>query len=468
GGIYDHLGGGFHRYSTDEKWHVPHFEKMLYDNAQLIENCMDAFRLTGKERFKQIAEHTADYVLEKMVHKDGGFFSAEDADSLPPDETDPSKKVEGAYYVWDYDQLKQVLPPELVEPAAFYYGIAPEGNVATDPHGYFIRKNVLFVSHSIVETANRFGMDPSRMEEIIAQAGRLLYNARQKRERPHLDDKIITSWNGLMISALARAHQITGREDLLAGARRAAQFIEKNLYDPETGGLFRIYRGGEKKVSGMAEDYAFFVQALLDLYESDFDVTWLTWALELARQQKARFYDDERGAFFMTEKDHDAHLIVRIKDENDSVIPSANAVSVMNFMRLYRIFDQQDFYDAAGRTLAFFSEKARRFPGAMPQLLVGMMMLMSKPIQVVIAGDAAMETTQRMLTSVRHRFLPGMILICIEDDNQRDRLAKHLPFVAEMKPVQKSPTAFVCEGFSCRAPITDPADLDRAIEEALH
>jgi len=242
GGIYDQLGGGFHRYSTDAKWHVPHFEKMLYDNAQLLKNYLDAFLITRDTFFEKVVRETADYVLRDMTHPDGGFYSAEDADSIPSDSGENGghkKKIEGAFYVWGQSEIDAVLGPEPGKIFSYHYGLHSEGNVEYDPHGDFTGKNILFAAHSLDETADKFGRSKSEIAQLMDESKSKLLQARAARPRPYLDDKVLTSWNGLMISALSRAYQVLEDERYLMAARNAAKFIQKNLYHSETKLLYR-------------------------------------------------------------------------------------------------------------------------------------------------------------------------------------------------------------------------------------
>ncbi|MGB6011159.1 MAG: thioredoxin domain-containing protein, partial [Desulfobacterales bacterium] len=265
GGIYDQLGGGFHRYSTDAKWHVPHFEKMLYDNAQLLKNYLDGYLITRDRYFEEIAGETADYVLRDMTHPDGGFYSAEDADSLPAETRSNKgheKKVEGAFYVWTKKEIHALLGTGAGEIFSFCYGVKAKGNAENDPFDEFKGKNILFVAHSIDKVADHFNLSNEDIETSLTQSKRKLFAARAKRPRPHLDDKILTSWNGLMISSLSKAYQVLGEGRYLEAAEKAAEFIRKNLYDAKTRQLFRRWRNGERKIAGMADDYAFLTQGL--------------------------------------------------------------------------------------------------------------------------------------------------------------------------------------------------------------
>ncbi|MDH3881811.1 MAG: thioredoxin domain-containing protein, partial [Desulfobacteraceae bacterium] len=354
GGIYDQLGGGFHRYSTDAKWHVPHFEKMLYDNAQLLRNYLDAFLITGDRFFEKIARETADYVLRDMTHLDGGFYSAEDADSLPTGknlEDTNKKKAEGAFYVWEQKEIKDLLGDGPGEIFSYRYGVKPEGNAEFDPFNEFRGKNILFNAHSIDEVAKKFDLSKEDIETSLIQSKLKLLAVRSKRHRPHLDDKVLTSWNGLMISALSRSYQVLGEKRYLEAARNAAIFLRKNLYDDKTNTLLRRWRQGERKIAGMADDYAFLIQGLIDLYEADFDPGWIEWALKLMDDQIQLFYDAENGGFFMTRKGHDKTIDLRIKEDTDNVIPSAASVAVSNGLRLAKFADSRGYSVVVEQTL---------------------------------------------------------------------------------------------------------------------
>jgi hypothetical protein len=380
GGIYDHLGGGFHRYSTDSRWHVPHFEKMLYDNAQLLINYTDAFVLSGEELFGRIAKETADYLIRDMRDEHGGFYSAEDADSLPyyiDEDQGHSEKKEGAFYVWGKNEFEEIIGRGSLdfEVAAFYFGIKLHGNVENDPGGEFENKNILYEAHSMEKVAERFSLPLNEAFSLIQKVKGKLWVERKKRSSPGLDDKIITSWNGLAISALSKACQVFDEKKYLHAAREAAEFLWKNLYDPPTTTLFRRWKAGEKKVKGLCEDYAFLVQGLLDLFEADSNPIWLDRALELTEKQTQSFFDQSNAGFFMTGEGHDRNLIIRVKDENDSVIPGANSVSVMNFIRLGKISGRDALEKIAHQTTSVFYEKMKQFPGSMPQMLVALQRL---------------------------------------------------------------------------------------------
>jgi uncharacterized protein YyaL (SSP411 family) len=458
GGIYDQLGGGFHRYSTDTKWHVPHFEKMLYDNAQLLKNYIDAFLITRDTFFEKVARETADYVLRDMTHPDGGFYSAEDADSIPPDSGEKGghkKKIEGAFYVWEQKEIHAVLGLDPGEIFSYHYGVQPQGNVEYDPHGDFTGKNILFAAHSFDETADKFSRSKNDIAQTLKEYRIKLLQVRAARPRPHLDDKILTSWNGLMISALSRAYQVLEDERYLTAARKAAEFIQKNLYHAETKLLYRRWRNGERKIIGMASDYAFLIQGLMDLYEADFDPGWLEWSLELKDEQIKLFYDTENGGFFMTREGHDKKIDLRVKEDTDSVIPSAGSVAVLNALRLERFADSEKYSTVVEQTLKSVLSRINSQPDSAPELLVALIISRLKPVRVILDGDRDAEDTRSMLRTVNSFFIPGKTVMLV-DNTIRSRLARQLPFVSWVKKIDNKTTAYVCMDKSCKPPVTDP------------
>ena len=459
GGIYDQLGGGFHRYSTDAKWHVPHFEKMLYDNAQLLKNYLDAFLITGDRFFEKIARETADYVLRDMTHLDGGFYSAEDADSLPSDKNlkdSEKKKAEGAFYVWEQKEIKDLLGDGPGEIFSYRYGVKTEGNAEMDPFGEFKGKNILFNAHSIDEVAKKFNMSKVEVEALILQSKLKLLATRSKRPRPHLDDKILTSWNGLMISALSRLYQVLGEKKYLEAARNAAIFLRKNLYDVEEKTLFRRWRQGERKIAGMADDYAFLIQGLIDLYEADFDPSWIEWALNLMDEQIKLFYDAENGGFFMTRKGHDKKIDLRIKEDTDSVIPSAGSVAVSNGLRLARFADSKEYSIVVEQTFKSILARIHSQPDSAPELLVALITSLTKTVEVIIVGDRNTADTRSMLKTVNSVYYPGKIVMLVDNETTQSRLSQYLPFIASVKKIDDKTTAYVCTDKTCKPPVTDP------------
>jgi len=374
GGIYDQIGGGFHRYSTDEKWHIPHFEKMLYDNAQLITSYLEAYQITSDDYFAKIAKETAGYVLRDMTSPRGGFYSAEDADSIPenPDQGRPEEareRIEGAFYVWSRKELDNILEDDAADIFSFHFGVMPGGNAEHDPHGYFEGKNILHVKNTVEETAAKFNLSKEKTAQILSEAKNKLYYKRIKRIRPHLDDKILTSWNGLMISALCKAFQVLGDKKYLEAAKNAAEFILSDLYDEKTGRLFRRWRDGEKNIFGMGSDYAFLISGLIDLHFADSGSKWLETAVLLSEKHLRLFYDGEHGGFYMTGPEHDKNLILRVKDDSDSVIPSPGSVAIRNLLRLFGITGRMDFAKIAEKTIQAILSGDTFHPASFPNML---------------------------------------------------------------------------------------------------
>jgi uncharacterized protein len=471
GGIHDHIGGGFHRYSVDAHWHVPHFEKMLYDQAQLASAYLDAFQITGDTEFAATTHDILDYVRRDMTSPEGGFYSAEDADSPVVTgiaDSGHRKNVEGAFYVW----TKQEIDDALGEDGglfSFHYGVEEKGNVpaGADPHGEFVGKNILIERHSIAEAAkfHSTGVPPveqDSVEQLLAQSRQKLFSIRNKRPRPHLDDKIIAAWNGLMISAFARGAQVLDDPSYLKTATRAAEFIRANLYDESRRILFRSYREGRGEVEGFADDYAFVIQGLLDLYEASFETRWLKFALELQRQLDALFWDNENGAYF-TVTGQDSNILLRMKEDNDSAEPAASSVAALNLARLAAIRNDAELLGRAKKTVNAFARQLAHFPSALPQMLVAFDFLEDAPQQIVIAGNLRDKGTLELLGEVRKHFLPRAIVLLADGGDDQDFLAEKNEAIRAMRPIDGRPSVYICENFTCKAPVTNAGELRRML-----
>jgi hypothetical protein len=433
GGMHDQLGGGFHRYAVDERWFVPHFEKMLYDQAQLAISYLEAFQITRDPFYAKIARSTLDYVLRDMTHPEGGFYSAEDADSVI-DRSNPKEKGEGAFYIWSAAEL---------EPYARFattYGVKRDGNVSEDPHGEFTGKNILYLREALDDAT----------EAELQPAKEALLSIRSKRVRPHLDDKILTAWNGLMISAFAKGGQILEDPRYLEAAQRAASFILTRMYIPESALLQRRYRDGEAAIAGFLDDYAFFIGALLDLYEADFDPAHIETAMALTDKMREVFEDKAEGAFFSTAVG-DSNLVLRMKDDYDGAEPSGNAVALLDLLRLAHFTDRADYREAAERTLRALGSKIAQQAVAVPQMLVGLDYALGPRREVVIAGDA-----EEFLRYVRSRFLPRTATLRAG--------AQFFPAAAGMGEIDGKPTAYVCQDYVCQLPVNDVSQLDELLQ----
>ena len=459
GGIYDHLGGGFHRYSVDARWHVPHFEKMLYDQAQLTVAYSEVFQATADSEFARVVRETLDYVLRDLTSPEGGFYSAEDADSLP--EPSATEKREGAFYVWTQQELDRVLTRDESLVFRRMYGVEGTGNVAaaSDPHRELIGRNVLFVQNDLELIAKLTGKSEEEISQLVSAARQKLKSIRDQRPRPHLDDKIVTAWNGLMISGLAKAYQVLGESRYLVAAQRASEFLQQNLYQHR---LLRSYRGTAGTTYGFAEDYAFLIQGLLDLYEADFDVRWLVWAGELQVQMNALFADP-KGGYFSTEEGA-SDILFRMKEDHDGAEPSANSVAAMNLARLARIFDRKEFQDSAARIVGAFHPALDRMAAALPQMLAALDASITEPMQIVVAGQRGQPETAKLLSVIRSRYIPNKVVLLADGGEGQHWLTQHIEALRLIGPVQGKSAAYVCRNFTCDLPITEPEQLARLLE----
>jgi uncharacterized protein len=426
GGMNDQLGGGFHRYSVDERWFVPHFEKMLYDQAQLAISYLEAYQITREARYAGVARDIFEYVLRDLSAPAGGFYSAEDADSII-DPANPHEKGEGAFYVWTYEELVDALGPADAEVFAARFGVERSGNVHEDPHGEFGGKNILYQAGD-------------GNEDLSASMAKLL-EIRSGRPRPHLDDKVLTSWNALMISAFAKGAQILEEPRYARAARSAREFLSSHLWRESDGILLRRYRDGEAAIEGFLDDYAFLINALVDLYETEFNLADLDWAERLAERAMERFEDPAEGGFFSTPAGQ-SDLVLRLKDDYDGAEPSGNSVMALALLRLSRLRDRQQFRKSAERALEAFAPKMARMGPGLPQMLVAEMFATGKPMEIVLAGP-----NSGMLQEVRRRFLPDAVVM----------RGEHAP--QPMPPVEGRETAYVCENYACQMPVQDVAGL---------
>jgi hypothetical protein len=463
GGIHDHVGGGFHRYSVDEDWFVPHFEKMLYDQAQIAVNAIEAWQATGDGRCVWLARDILDYVLRDLAHPGGGFYSAEDADSAVGA---TGEHAEGAFYVWGQAEIEAILGGDAGLFCALF-GVLPGGNVpvARDPSGEFTGRNILMQNRLLADVAKEAGLEIEAASEIVAGCLGRLRAARSARPRPALDDKIITAWNGLMISALARTHQAMGtasREGTayLAAARRAAEFVQRELFDEKRGILIRSWRGARGSIEGFAEDYAFLIQGLIDLYEAAFDVRWLQWAEQLQAKMDELFWDSEGGGYFNSAAGA-PDILIRIKDDYDGAEPAPSSVAAMNLLRLAAAFESKGtaYRERALRTLAAFQPRWSEYPNAMPRMLCALELALGPPRQVVLAGDPQSGDFQAMAAVLAERLGPRRSILGADGGSAQAWLAARAPWIAEMRPINGRTTAYICENFTCQSPASTPEEL---------
>jgi uncharacterized protein YyaL (SSP411 family) len=421
---------------------VPHFEKMLYDQAQLAVSYLEAFQITGDRALSGSARDIFDYLLRDMLDPEGGFYSAEDADSVI-DPAKPEEKGEGAFYVWTQAEIESALGQPAAKYFCRHFGLEPGGNVHEDPHGEFTGKNILYQADQDEE--------PEIAASIAASKNKLLV-LRSKRVRPHLDDKVLTAWNGLMISAFAKGGAILSEPRYTQAARRSADFILGRLYDAKTGLLLRRYRQQDAAIPGFLDDYAFFAQGLLDLYEADFHLPYLQTAIRLTEKQLDLFEDKSGGGFFSTAVG-DASLVMRMKDDYDGAEPSGNSITACNLLRLAQMTDRKDFRDASDRLLRAFAPRIGAQPVTAPQMLAAYEFSLSKPKQIVLVGR---EGLPALLHELNSRFLPYKIVLLVDGEESRKALSAYLPVIETMTEKDGKATAYVCENYACQLPTADP------------
>ncbi|MDP2898528.1 MAG: thioredoxin domain-containing protein [bacterium] len=446
GGIRDHLGGGFHRYSVDRKWLVPHFEKMLYDNATLARTYLDAYVLTGNENYAGVARETLDYVLREMTGPEGGFCSSQDADT---------GGEEGAYYVWREEEVLSLLGEEEGRIIARYFGVDAVGNFEGNA-------NVLHRSVSVRALSCLFEVGHEEAQRIVETRTRVLFDARQKRLPPPRDEKVIASWNGLMIGAMARGYQVLGDERFREAARKAGDFLLRELRTEE--GLRHIWTKGQAKVPGFLEDYTLVVEGLLDLWEADFEVRWLKEAKDLADEMIELFWDEESQRFSFAGPKHEK-LIADIPSLQDDPFPSGNSAAVHVLLRLAALTGEGAYREKAEGVLRSFFGMMRGSPGAFPHLLSALHRYLSPLVQVVIVGKDA-SAAQSHLKAVRSVLLPNATIV-LKSAAAAEELEKLVPSVRGKSALKGKVTTYLCVGQSCLAPLTDARKLEKALRDTL-
>jgi uncharacterized protein YyaL (SSP411 family) len=463
GGVRDHIGGGFHRYSVDAAWRVPHFEKMLYDQAQLVVAYVEAAQATGDGFYLEVAEDTLGYVMREMTGEGGGFYSAEDADSVPPElASQPNPhKAEGAFYLWRADELPELLGDDHAI-VARRFGIEANGNAPSDPQQEFVGKNLVYAARSTADLAKETGKTAEEITAILNRARLTMFRARLNRPRPHLDDKILTAWNGLMIAAFARFARVMGAlgsdgrragQPYLDAARRAASFLRDRMWNG--GILLRRFRAGRAEIDAYAEDYAYLIFGLIELLQADPDVSWLEWALQLQRRQDELFWDEAEGGWFST-TGTDPTVLVRMKEDYDGAEPTASSVSVLNLLFLSHLVDEPRWREHIDRTLVLFAPRLSQIGRAVPMMAAAFSTYVAGVQQIVIVGSSDGGDLER---SSATRYRPFAITLPLSEEH-RDRLSKLAPFLGGMRPLEGRPTAYVCRNFVCRQPVTTVDELE--------
>jgi uncharacterized protein YyaL (SSP411 family) len=458
GGMRDHVGGGFHRYSVDAEWRVPHFEKMLYDQAQLTLAYLEAAQATGEDFYATVAEDTLAYVMREMTDPDGGFYSAEDADSIPPEAATAASahKSEGAFYIWTDAEIAEVTGADAAV-VRRRFGIEPDGNAPQDPQGEFRGKNLLYVAQSIDDIAARAGVPAADVVDALGRAREALFAVRSTRPRPHLDDKVLTAWNGLMIAAFARAARVrvgtAASARYLDAARRAAEFIRRQMWTPGEQRLLRRYRDGEAAIDGYAEDYAYLIFGLLELVQADGDAAWLRWAIDLQAAQDRLFWDDADAGWFSTTGE-DASVLLRLKEDYDGAEPSPASVSVVNLLTLESLAGSGAWVQKAERTLARFGPRIGAVARVVPFMLAGLSAWHAEHTQAIIVGPGDREDTIRLRQEVARHYRPFGVDVAVEPGAKQEALTALMPFVGPMRMRDDQATAYVCRGFVCKEPVT--------------
>jgi uncharacterized protein YyaL (SSP411 family) len=450
GGMYDHAGGGFHRYATDERWLVPHFEKMLYDNALLALDYLEAHQATGREDFAALVRDILRYVARDMTSPEGAFYSATDADSPAPS----GKPEEGWFFTWTPSEVTAVLGPERAKFVNAYYRVTPQGN--------FEGRTILHTPRPLEEAARELGLPAGKASALLEESRELLYRARLRRPPPLRDEKILTAWNGLMISAYARAALVLNEPDYARRAERAAQFVLRHLR--REGRLLRSYHEGRPRHNAYLEDYSFLAAGLLDLYETTSDKRWLEEALGLDGVLEKFYEDREQGGFFHTSNDHEL-LLAREKPASDGAEPSGNSVAILNLLRLHEFTTQDRYRVRAERALRAFEPRLAAAPASLAEMLLAVDFHLDTPKEVVIVAPSERSEAEPLLDRLRQTFLPNRVLIVVSQGPDLASHAKLVPLLDGKRALQGRPTAYVCEKRVCELPASDPEVFARQLRK---
>ena len=446
GGMYDQLGGGFHRYSTDEIWLVPHFEKMLYDNSLLTVAYLEAFQATSKPFYREVVEETLDYVLREMYNQqNGGFYSTQDADS---------EGVEGKFFVWTPGEVEQILGQADAKIFCDFYDV-------TD-HGNFEHQNILWVKTPADLYAKKIKIDQANLVNILNRCKKKLFEIRDKRIKPGLDDKILTSWNGLMIRSMGLAYQILGDLRYLEAAEKSAKFILTELVQ-KNGHLLRTHRAGKSHLNACLEDYSYFIAGLIELYQASFDPYWLREADRLNQIMISQFWDPQNGGFFFTGKDY-PELIVRSKSAYDGATPSGASMAIHVLLRLAILLNQPDLIEKAKTTFSLYDHAMKTAPSGSAQMLCGVDFLIDTPKEIAIIGNPLSEQTQEILKDIHRRFVPNKVVALLNPNTEdRQKIEELIPLLASKTSIDGKTTIYVCQNYACQLPTTDVGDLDKLL-----
>ncbi|XP_016998015.2 spermatogenesis-associated protein 20 [Drosophila takahashii] len=478
GGINDHIFGGFARYATTHDWHNVHFEKMLYDQGQLMVAFSHAYKVTRNEAFLDYGDKIYRYLVKDLRHPLGGFYAGEDADSLPSHEA--KVKVEGAFYAWTWDEIEaafkekaerfdEITPERAFEIYAFHYDLKPRGNIPaySDPHGHLTHKNILIVRGSEEQTCANFNLEADQFRKLLTTANDILHVLRDQRPRPHLDTKIICAWNGLVLSGLCKLGNCYSahREQYMQTAKELLEFLRQEMYDPERKLLIRACYGvavgdetlenNEVQIDGFLDDYAFLIKGLLDYYKATLDVDVLHWARSLQDTQDKLFWDDQNGAYFFSQQDS-PNVIVRLKEDHDGAEPCGNSVSARNLVLLGHYYDENAYLQRAGKLLNFFTDVSP-FGHALPEMLSARLMHENGLDLVAVVGPDSPDT-QRFVEICRKFYIPSMIIVHVDPSKPEEAPDKRLQ--TKFKMVSGKTTVYICHERACRMPVTDPQQLE--------
>jgi uncharacterized protein len=444
GGIYDHVGFGFHRYSTDPEWLVPHYEKMLYDQAMLAMAYIEAFQATAKIEYGETAKEIFSYVLRDMSDQMGGFYSAEDADS---------EGVEGKFYIWTEDEVRQILEGEEADLIISMFNIEKTGNFKEEATAKSTGTNILHLKRPLTEIAVKMKTSVEGLNKRIETARLKLFTYRNKRIHPHKDDKILTDWNGLMIAALAKGAQVCNEPRYADAAGRAIDFILKTMRRQD-GRLLHRYRDGQAAVLANVDDYAFLIWGLLEIYEATFDTKYLKTALDLNKELIKYFWDEQRGGFYFTADDAE-ELIVRQKEIYDGAVPSGNSVAMLNLLRLSRITADSDLEKKAIKIMLAFSSDVMNVPSGYTQLMVALGFGIGPSYEIVIVGNPEAKDTKDMLNALRRHFIPNKVVLLKPDNQGSPDITRIAEFTKDQSSIDGKATAYVCLDYACKMPTTD-------------
>ncbi|MEG3224919.1 MAG: thioredoxin domain-containing protein [Methanobacteriales archaeon Met13] len=444
GGLWDHVGFGFHRYAVDPNWLVPHFEKMLYDQALLVLTYTEAYQATSHQEYRETAEKILEYVLRDMKSPEGGFYSAEDADS---------EGVEGKYYLWSQDELKEILTPEEVELTRQFYNVTPEGNFREESTGLMTGQNILHLTRPLNVIAQENGLKEDRISSDLEDIRKKLFKFRETRIHPHKDDKILTDWNGLMIAALSRASQVFNNNEYRKAAVEAVEFIKAKIISD--GQLWHRYRDGEVKFKGNLDDYAFLIWGLMELHQATFNSSYLELAINLNQELLDNFLDKKEGGFYFTSEDG-PDILVRKKEAYDTAIPSGNSVAYLNILRLTTILEDQELNKTAWGVEKAFATLIEKSPSGFTMFLAAVDLRLGPCLEVVISGDKDQPLTKKMIGALRENYLPNVTLLVNWSD---DWLMEKVESLREKKMVDGKTTGYVCSNGTCYAPVKDAKSL---------